>query len=181
MCGGPAESFMQIPLTCSKACLNRRHSLTMASTNRRHCSKRMKANNPMRSEASREKMSQTLKRMHHGPAIRGGNGHGLTACESSLLSHLTHFGFVGHHVVKTGEGRGSGYPTNYKLDLAHRELMVAIEIDGGSHCSLKRRALDEKKTEFLQSIGWKVLRFSNLAVTERLEEVVRTVLSTISK
>jgi very-short-patch-repair endonuclease len=74
-----------------------------------------------------------------------------------------------------------GKPHCYKIDVANRTLKIAIEVDGGSHGTLERKAQDARKEEFLVGCGWVVLRFSNKAVTERLAECVQTVLSTISK
>lgn len=44
----------------------------------------------------------------------------------------------------------------YKLDFAHREAKVNIEIDGLSHRG--RRFEDERRDEYLRSLGWKVIR-----------------------
>ena len=52
-----------------------------------------------------------------------------------------------------------GYPTNYKLDLANPERMIAIEVDGPSHRA--RKGQDQKKDEKVRSLGWTVLRFWN--------------------
>ena len=59
---------------CKKAFVHRVKSETMARTNRKYASARMKANNPMSNPEAREKMAKTLKRIGHRPAIRGGNG-----------------------------------------------------------------------------------------------------------
>lgn len=77
--------------------------------------------------------------------------------------------------------RGSGYPSNYKLDIANPQVMLGIEVDGSSHTTVERQAQDAKKEEFLSGLGWTVLRFSNREVTEHLAECVQTVLSTTSK
>ena len=57
------------------------------------------------------------------------------------------------------------------------EKKLAVEVDGRTH----KKDRDAIRDSFLRKLGWKVLRFSNEAVTERLEECVQTVLSTISK
>ena len=77
--------------------------------------------------------------------------------------------------------RGSGYPPAYKIDVAHEELMIGIEIDGTSHLALARRAQDEKKEALLNGCGWTVLRFSNEDVMRNLTACVQTVWSTTSK
>jgi very-short-patch-repair endonuclease len=47
------------------------------------------------------------------------------------------------------------------MDIANKEKMIGIELDGTSHSSLERRAQDIKKTEFLISQGWSIYRVSN--------------------
>jgi very-short-patch-repair endonuclease len=83
--------------------------------------------------------------------------------------------------ISTQMPRGSGYPTAYKIDVGNTELKIAIEVDGFSHNALKRRAQDIKKAAFLESRGWRVLRFTNSEVRVDLTRCVQTVLSTISR
>ena len=44
----------------------------------------------------------------------------------------------------------------YKLDFAHREAKVNIEIDGAGHRSRKHQ--DTRRDSYLRSLGWKVIR-----------------------
>ena len=44
----------------------------------------MRANNPMRSEATRLKVSATLQRIGHRPAVQGGNGRQIPVAEATL-------------------------------------------------------------------------------------------------
>lgn len=160
---------------CSKACSGARvgavSSKTMADTNRKYASARMVLHNPMHDAAIRQSVSDTLKRIGHKPSVRGGNGTGLTAAEQ-VLSTTT--GLL-PYVVVTHMKRNSGYPTNYKLDLADPQRKLGIEIDGNSHCLLSRQAQDRKKEEFLKTLGWTVLRFSNKQALEETEECVRII------
>lgn len=87
----------------------------------------------------------------------GGNGRPPTQSESEMLSRLEAEGFVANHVVTTGKDRPKGSPNSYKIDLAHPSKKIAIEIDGSSHRG--REAADARKTFFLRSQGWTVLRF----------------------
>ena len=63
----------------------------------------------------------------------------------------------------------------------NKSAMIAIEIDGASHCALARQGQDRKKQALLESLGWIVLRFTNRQVLEDLPTCVQTVLSTTSK
>jgi very-short-patch-repair endonuclease len=48
---------------------------------------------------------------------------------------------------------------NYIIDLACREAKLAIELDGSQH--LDRHDYDAARTEYLESIGWRVVRLWN--------------------
>lgn len=134
---------------------------------------RIRALNPTSRPEVRAKISATLKAMGHGPAARGGNGHGLTAPQQALLDAL---GPAWRPEFTVGiKPRGSGYPTHYKLDLALPALRLGVECDGYSHCS--RRALDEKKDAKLATLGWTVLRFSNREILSSIDSVVAQIQS----
>ena len=163
---------------CRESVVSKISSATMAKTNRRHASDRMKKNNPMHRQESREKMASTLREIGHKPPIQGGNGNGPTEPEQRLSDAL---GWPMQVIVKTGKKRGSGYPFHYKVDVGNPELKIAIEVDGGSHGTLRRRAQDEKKDALLRSLGWQVLRFSNREVMADSEACARMVMSTISR
>jgi very-short-patch-repair endonuclease len=59
---------------------------------------------------------------------------------------------------------GSGYPTHYKVDVAFPKKKLAVELDGASHNTIARQEQDAKKTNFLASLGWTVLRYANKRV-----------------
>jgi very-short-patch-repair endonuclease len=90
-------------------------------------------------------------------------------------------GWIAEIPVKTGNRRErGGMPTHYKIDIAHPDLKIAVEIDGESH-SGNRKESDARKDAFLQSIGWSVLRFSNKAVIANSTQCAQEALSIISK
>ena len=160
-------------LTCSTRYRGKISSETMAATNRKHASARMTANNPMRNEASRQKMTATLKAIGHSPSIRGGNGKPPTEAEVMLNSLLGHFGFQMQVSVPTGFPKGTG-PGHYKIDCANRRLKIAIEADGVSHCG-KRLMSDHRKDAFLTGCGWTVYRFSNATILNSPAMVMFTI------
>jgi len=163
---------------CKRTWISQRARQTLVEINRRTASKRMKERNPMHNPETRAKVSASLKAMGWRPPVRGGNGRGLTEPQAALSQLLD---WPTEVVVCTKMPRGSGYPTNYKLDVGEPDLMVGIEIDGFSHCSRRRQAQDAKKDGFLSSLGWTVLRFTNQEVMDDLVGCVRTVVSTIWK
>jgi very-short-patch-repair endonuclease len=48
----------------------------------------------------------------------------------------------------------------YLLDLAYRELLLALEYDGPHHLTSERALRDLRRQAYLSSEGWEVLRFS---------------------
>jgi hypothetical protein len=158
--------------------MRERSAKVMAETNRRYASQRMRANNPMHNPASKAKMMTTLRAMGWMPPVQGGNGKPLPVAQMLLASAL---GWEMEVAVPTKQPRGSGYPTCYKIDIGNKTLRVGVEVDGASHFSLERQLQDRKKEELLQSLGWKVLRFSNEDVIRNLTNCVQAVRSSISK
>jgi hypothetical protein len=109
---------------------------------------------------TRIKLSETLRRIGHKPPVRGGNGHGPTKPQLALFTALPS-GWRMEFVVNTGPNRIPGAPYCYKIDIANPKEKIAIEIDGFSHNSTKRKAQDKRKSDFLISCGWTLFRFSN--------------------
>ena len=107
---------------------------------------------------------------------RGGNGADMAVPQKMLADALQ---WRTEHVVTTGATKGSGRPYHYRLDMAHPELKIAVEVDGRSHNWEKIKESDARKDAFLASSGWIVLRFSNTAVMDDLAGCVQTVTSTM--
>jgi hypothetical protein len=126
----------------------------------------------------RAKVSTKLRAMGWKPPVQGGNGRPIPIAQQALAAAL---GWPCEVAIPTGVPRDGRFPTCYKIDIASEALKVGIEVDGGSHGTLERRALDAKRDQFMASIGWTMLRFSNEDVTTNLSGCVQKVLSTISK
>lgn len=167
---------------CSDACRKESNRKGRAESMRRtsllYSSERMRTNNPMHKPEIRAAMAATLRKIKHKPVERGGNGR-APPVPQELLSTL--LGWPMEVVVRTHKPPGSGYPQHYKVDIANRDLKIAIEVDGGSHCASVVRVRDEKKAELLRSFGWTVLRFKNQAVLSDPAACVEAVQSTISR
>lgn len=54
----------------------------------------------------------------------------------------------------------------YIVDFYCPELKLVIEVDGESHYTPEGQAYDAERTAYLESMGIRVLRFSNLEVTQ---------------
>lgn len=158
---------------CSEECkvqyLRRLSSETMARTNRRDASTRMRERNPMREESSRQKMASTLRAIGHRPTP-GGNGNGPTVPQLTMANALGE-GWIMEYPVKTG----LRWPPCYKVDIGHPGMKIAVELDGGSHATLSRKAEDAVRDERLRGVGWTVLRFKNTEAMERLSECLSTI------
>ena len=57
---------------------------------------------------------------------------------------------------------------NYIVDFICRENKVIIEIDGGQHNESDNITYDGKRTEYLNSKGYKVIRFWNNEIRENI-------------
>ena len=63
---------------------------------------------------------------------------------------------------------------NYIVDFYCPELDLIIEIDGGTHDE-KRYDNDQVRQKYLESLGLKVIRFSEYEVLKRLDDVLQTI------
>ena len=64
---------------------------------------------------------------------------------------------------------------NNIADFVCLEKKLVIEIDGGYHSTLEQQAYDEERTRYLQTQGYKVLRFTNEAVVATPETVLNQI------
>jgi len=67
----------------------------------------------------------------------------------------------------------------YILDFANVKNRLAIEVDGATHAGEDEMAYDERRTKFLESKGWTVLRFLNTDIYNSLEGVLDTIRNAI--
>ena len=70
---------------------------------------------------------------------------------------------------------------NYIVDFFCHQAKLVIELDGSQHCEEETLQYDQNRTQYLESLGLKVLRFSNLdilrqfsAVCEYIDETVKS-------
>lgn len=70
---------------------------------------------------------------------------------------------------------------NYIVDFFCHQAKLVIELDGSQHCEAEAAQYDQNRTQYLESQGLKVLRFSNLdilrqfpAVCEYIDETVKS-------
>ncbi|MBB2495455.1 endonuclease domain-containing protein [Aquipseudomonas ullengensis] len=93
-----------------------------------------------------------------------------TDCEGRLWQHLRNRQLAGCKFRRQ-------FPCPpYVLDFYCAELKLAIELDGGQHFTDEALRRDAQRSEHLQTLGIRVIRFSNLEVLRQLPEVLGEVL-----
>ena len=60
---------------------------------------------------------------------------------------------------------------NYIVDFYSAEAKLVIELDGAQHYTEEGKQYDEKRTEFLENYGLKVVRIPNVNVTRDFKRV----------
>ena len=64
---------------------------------------------------------------------------------------------------------------NYLADFYCHQAKLVVELDGSQHCDPGKMEYDQKRTQYLLSQGLKVLRFSNLDVIRRFQNVCEAI------
>ena len=61
---------------------------------------------------------------------------------------------------------------DYIVDFACLQKMLVIEVDGEYHSTDEQKALDDVRTEYLNKIGFSVIRFNNEQVINHIDDVL---------
>ena len=61
---------------------------------------------------------------------------------------------------------------DYIVDFICKEAKIIIEVDGGQHNEPENIEYDKTRTEYLNTLGYKVIRFWNNEIYENIEGVV---------
>ena len=64
---------------------------------------------------------------------------------------------------------------NYIVDFYCHQAKLVVELDGSQHCTPEEQEYDQKRTEYLRSQGLEVIRFSNLDVLRRFQNVCEVI------
>ncbi len=67
---------------------------------------------------------------------------------------------------------------NYIVDFYCAKLKLIIEIDGEQHYLPENKAYEDKRTDFLEKSGYKILRFYNSDINKQIRNVEHTVVGT---
>jgi len=68
---------------------------------------------------------------------------------------------------------------NYIVDFCAPRKKLIIELDGSQH--LERKEYDEERTKYLESRGYRVLRFWNNDVMKDVENVLKVIWSVLNE
>jgi very-short-patch-repair endonuclease len=66
----------------------------------------------------------------------------------------------------------------YIIDFTCRAAMLAIEIDGDTHGAIVEA--DAQRTAFIETFGWRVVRFTNADVIDNLEGVLERIVELVA-
>ena len=86
------------------------------------------------------------------------------------------FGFLRKHKLRFRRQEIIG---SYIADFYCKEAKLVIEIDGAQHYEHEAKKYDEKRTEYLESIGIKVIRILNGQINKDFENVCKYINSNI--
>ena len=67
------------------------------------------------------------------------------------------------------------------VDFYCAEAKLCIEIDGGSHFEKEQEGYDKARTEFLEALGYQVVRYTNNDVRYNIHAVVDQIIRTAEK
>jgi very-short-patch-repair endonuclease len=70
---------------------------------------------------------------------------------------------------------------NYIVDFYCKELNLAIEIDGNSHNHLEIYTNDQTRQKTLESLGVTFLRFQDIEVKQKLNQVIHCIINWIEQ
>lgn len=112
----------------------------------------------------RQKHLQALARnmIIYGAGYRGGRNQEPLPIMAEFAKILELLGFIQElHILTRNHGTGIKAPLVYYADFGHPDLKIVIELDGVSHCGLKSKLRDEKRTTVLRALGWEVFRLKH--------------------
>lgn len=89
--------------------------------------------------------------------------------------------FLQHSKIDGRKFRRQHSVGRYILDFYCPGEMLCIELDGAYHNSIRQQLYDRKRTEFLNSVGIRVIRFENRLVFENIDKVIGEIRKSFSQ
>lgn len=117
----------------------------------------------------KRQISKTLKKRINTGEIKKsflliGNGKGMSRLETFCYDNFLDSTWIFNYGIGI-KPRIGGYPNAYKIDFYNTKLNIGLEVDGKMHLVKKQQELDAKKTKFLNSRGYRILRITELELT----------------
>jgi very-short-patch-repair endonuclease len=97
----------------------------------------------------------------------------MSPAEAKLWKHLR------AHRMGNVHFRNQHAISNYIVDFCAPRKKLIIELDGSQH--LEQKEYDEERTKYLESKGYRVLRFWNNDVMSNIEEVLKVIWSALDE
>ena len=69
----------------------------------------------------------------------------------------------------------------YIVDFYCHKGALVVEVDGGQHYQPEQQEYDRRRTAYLEGLGLKVLRFSNLDVSQKFDSVCEAISGSLSE
>ncbi|WP_262733584.1 MULTISPECIES: endonuclease domain-containing protein [Gaetbulibacter] len=95
----------------------------------------------------------------------------LTPAEATLWKHLQ------RKQLKGRKFRRQHSITNFIVDFYCASEKLIIELDGAYHLDFAQQNYDYERTQVLEGLGFKIIRFENKLVFENLTEVLEEISS----
>jgi len=70
---------------------------------------------------------------------------------------------------------------NYILDFYIPTAKLAVELDGSQHYTDEHKVMDKERDKLLEGYGIKTLRYQNIDVTKRFDDVCRDIINKINE
>lgn len=86
-----------------------------------------------------------------------------------------------NYCIATGKASKFHQAQIYWMDLCFPDVKLNVEVDGYHHSYRDQPRKDLERDKFLNGIGWKVLRFSNIQVMRDITKVCEAIRCTISE
>src|SRR5687768_83556 len=99
--------------------------------------------------------------------------HTMTPAEAQLWKHLR------AHRIGDVHFRNQHAVGNYILDFCSPRKKLIIELDGSQH--LEQHRYDAERTAFLESKGYRILRFWNHDVLNNMESVLKVIWNVLNE
>jgi very-short-patch-repair endonuclease len=100
--------------------------------------------------------------------------HPQTPAEATLWRHIRNralgYKFRRQHPIE-----------RFIIDFYCAEIKLCIEIDGDTHLEKDQQEYDAARTEYLESIGRKVIRFTNEDVRYNIQAVLQSIIDTCNE